>query len=114
LFAVGGLGYAKTLTEFSTVDFASGFASWAFQLRIDGLVLVFLLPVVVGLFIKSLQGNHEADSILVLIAGVLISVPLLAGFTQFNIQPYRWIPLIAFFAIGVGMLLSKSANGPED
>jgi hypothetical protein len=114
LFAVGGLGYAKTLTEFSGVDFASGFASWAFQLRIDGLVLVFLLPVVVGLFIKSLQGNHEADSILVLIAGVLISVPLLAGFTQFNIQPYRWIPLIAFFAIGVGTLLSKSANGPED
>jgi len=114
LFTVGGLGYAKTLTEFSGVDFASGFASWAFQLRIDGLVLVFLLPVVVGLFIKSLQGKKEADSILVLIAGVLISVPLLAGFTQFNIQPYRWIPLIAFFAIGVGTLLSKSANGPED
>lgn len=114
LFAVGGLGYSKTLTEFNGIDFASGFATWAFQLRIDGLVLVFLLPVVVGLFIKSLKGKKEADSILVLIAGVLISVPLLAGFTEFNIQPYRWIPLIAFFAIGVGTLLSKSADGSED
>ena len=114
LFAVEGLGYGKTLTEFDGIDFASGFTAWAFQLRIDGLVLVFLLPVTVGLFIKSLKGKKEADSILVLIAGVLILVPLLAGFTQFNIQPYRWIPLIAFFAIGVGALLSKSANGPED
>ncbi|MEX0656424.1 MAG: hypothetical protein WD154_02625 [Nitrosopumilaceae archaeon] len=114
MLTIGGLGYSKTLTEFNGVDFVSGFTSWAFQLRIDGLVLVFLLPLVVGLFIKSQKGFMDADSILVLIAGVLISVPLLAGFTQFNIQPYRWIPLIAFFAIGVGMLLSKSASGSED
>src|SRR3990172_6564741 len=114
LLIAGGLGYGKTLREFDSLGFASGFSSWAFQLRIDGLVLLFLLPVTVGLFLKSQNGIKEADSILVLIAGVLLSVPLLAGFTQFNIQPYRWIALIAFFAIGVGTLLSKSANGPED
>ena len=115
LLIAGGLGYGKTLREFDGIGFASGLTSWAFQLRIDGLVLLFLLPVTVGLFLKSQNGIKEADSILVLIAGVLLSVPLLAGFTQFNIQPYRWIALIAFFAIGVGALISKtSANGPQD
>ena len=110
-----GLGYEKSLTPFEYIDFVSGFTAWAIQLRIDGLVLVFLLPLTIGLFLKSLQGFREADSILVLIAGILFSVPLLAGLTNFNIEPYRWMPLIAFFAIGVGVLLSKtSANRSEN
>jgi len=109
------LGYEKSLTSFDYADFVSGFTTWAFQLRIDALVLMFLLPLTIGLFIKSRQGLKEADSILVLISGILISVPLLVGFTEFNIQPYRWIPLIAFFAIGVGVLLSKtSVKRPEN
>jgi len=115
LFAFADLGYGKSITAFDSLNFLNGITSWAFQLRIDGLVLIFLLPITVGLFLKSLNGKREADSILVLIAGVLLSAPLLAGFTEFNIQPYRWIPLIVFFAIGVGTLLSNTlSNGPED
>jgi len=109
LFFVEGLGYGTTLTSFDYYDFLSGLTAWSFQLRIDGLVLLFLLPLTVGLFLKSINGKKEADSILVLIAGVLLSAPLLAGFTEFSIQPYRWIPLITFFAIGVGVLLSKKS-----
>jgi len=108
-------GYGKALTSFEFEEFVAGFTTWAFQLRIDGLVLVFLLPLTIGLFIKSRQGFKEADSILVLIGGILLSAPLLVGFTQFNLQPYRWIPLITFFAIGVGVLLSKiSVNRHEN
>jgi len=103
-------GYGRALTSFEFEEFVTGFATWAFQLRIDGLVLIFLLPLTIGLFIKSRQGLKEADSILVLIAGILLSAPFLVGFTEFNIQPYRWIPLIAFFAIGVGVLLSKPSD----
>lgn len=115
LLLAQGLGYGQSLRAFDSLGFVSGLTTWTYQMRIDGLVLLFLLPVTVGLFIKSRDGKKEADAILVLIAGVLLSVPLLAGFTEFNIQPYRWIPLIAFFAIGVGTLLSKtSANGSQD
>jgi len=114
LFLEKNFGYSESLTSYEYSDFVSGFATWAFQLRIDGLILVFLLPLIIGLFLKSRKGIKEADSIMVMIAGILLSVPLLAGFTEFNIQPYRWIPLITFFAIGVGTLLSKSATGPED
>ena len=109
LFLAEGLGYGERLTSFEYIDFVSGFTSWAFQLRIDGLVLMFLLPLVFGLFLRSRNGIKEAESIMVLIAGILLSVPIVAGFTEFNIQPYRWIPLIVFFAIGVGVLLSKTS-----
>ena len=108
-------GYGESLTSFEFTEFLAGFTTWVFQLRSDGLVLIFLLPLTIGLFIKSNQGFHEADSLLVLIAGILLSAPLLVGFTYFNIQPYRWIPLIVFFAIGVGVLLSKrSTNRSEN
>lgn len=109
LFLAGGLGYGERLTSFEYIDFVSGFTSWAFQLRIDGLVLMFLLPLVFGLFLRSRNGIKEAESIMVLIAGIILSVPIIAGFTEFNIQPYRWMPLIVFFAIGVGVLLSKTS-----
>jgi len=110
----GGLGYSESITSFESEDFFGSLSAWAFQLRIDGVVLVFLLPLTVGLFIKSYQGIREADSILVMIAGMLLAMPLLASLLVVNIEPYRWIPMIAFFAIGVGVLLSKtSVNRPE-
>lgn len=109
------LGYTKSFTSFEYIDFVSGFTVLAFQLRIDGLILMFLLPLIFGLFLTSRKGNQAADSVLVMIAGILLSVPALAGFTEFNIQPYRWIPLIAFFAIGVGTLFSRlSPNRSEN
>ena len=110
----GGLGYSESITSFESEDFFGSLSAWAFQLRIDGVVLVFLLPLTVGLFIKSYQGIREADSILVMIAGMLLAMPLLASLLVVNIEPYRWIPMIAFFAIGVGVLLSKtSVSRPE-
>jgi len=108
VFVINDSPYSKTLKNFEIIEFWNGFTAWAFQLRIDGLVLVFLLPLTVGLFLKARQGNQDLDSFLVLIAGILFAAPLLAGFTEFNLQPYRWIPLIVFFAIGVGALFSKN------
>lgn len=88
-------------------DFWIGFASFAYQLRFDGLVILFIIPLIVGLFIASRNGIKAADSIMVLIAGMLLIAPILTGFTDQTNQPYRFVPLIVFFAIGVGMLLSK-------
>jgi len=95
------------LTSFSGIDFWTGFTAWAIQLRFDTLVVLFTLPLTVGLFMVSRKGVTEADSILVLIFGILLLAPLLPAFTSLNVQPYRFIPLVVFFAIGVGTLLSK-------
>ena len=101
---------AGILEGFDYSDFSSGFTAWAFQLRFDWAVLLFILPLTVGLFLTSRRGIPEADSILVLLVGILILGPLLVGFTHYLINPYRFMPLIVFFAVGVGTLLSKRIN----
>lgn len=88
-------------------EFLTGFASLAIFLRFDWFVIIFLLPVIIGLFICSRTGFRQADSLMVLLSGILWSSPLLAGFTIFTNQPYRFVPLVVFFAISVGVLFSS-------
>jgi len=99
----------STAGEITFVDrfFWNGFSSLAFQIRFDALVVYSLIPLTVGLFILAKKGMVEAEMMTVLIAGVLFSAPLLTGFTDITNQPYRFIPLVVFFAMGVGVLLSK-------
>ena len=47
---------------------------------------------------------------MVLIGGMLLIAPFLTGFSDQTNQPYRFVPLVTFFAIGVGVLLSKRAS----
>ena len=76
----------------------------------DSLLLLTIFPVVVGLVLLAKNHLKEADSILLLILGTLIAGPILIMFTNFyEILPYRYIPLIVFFAIGIGMFFSKKS-----
>ena len=100
----GGTGKQE---EFVSDEFWLGFTSFSFQLRFDGLILLFIFPLMIGLFIASRKGILHADSIMVLIGGMLFTAPLLTGFTEQTNQPYRFMPFVVFFSIGVGVLLSK-------
>ncbi len=95
------------LEEFDSDEFWLGFSSFSYQLRFDGLVLLFILPLIVGLFIASRKGIVHADSMMVMLGGMLLIAPILTGFTDQTNQPYRFVPLVVFFAISVGLLLSK-------
>lgn len=97
---------------FDAEDFWIGFASFAAQLRLDGMVLLFILPLMVGLFIAARHGINHAESVMVLISGMLIIAPILTGFSEQTNQPYRFVPLVVFFAMGVGILLSRIS--PEE
>ena len=92
--------------EFKLHEFVVGFAAFAFQMRFDVITVLFLMPLIFGLFIIS-KNNRYANSISFLIVGILFSAPLLSGLTDQTNQPYRQLPLIVFFAVGVGMLFSK-------
>jgi len=100
-------------TPFDLSDFWVGFSAMAVSLRLDGLVLIFLLPLTLGLFIASKNGIKQADSVMFLITAMIISAPLLQAFSVHQNVPYRFIPLIVFFAIGVGLLLSKKTKLSE-
>ena len=93
--------------DFDYLSFLRGFSIFSTQLRFDGLVLTLLLPLVVGLYLVSRRGIIQADSILIMILGMLLIVPLLTSLTSITPEPYRYIPLLVFFAIGIGTLFSK-------
>ena len=95
---------------FDNHEFWSGFTTISSQFRFDGIILIFLLPLVVGLFMLSRKGIKDADSVMVLILGILLLAPFISGFLTYTNNPYRFIPLIIFFAMGIGILFSKRIN----
>ena len=88
--------------------FILGFQVIIAQLRFDIFFIITLLPVTVGLVFLSKNKLKHADSILILIFGTIIASPILVTFTyHYEILPYRFVPLLIFFSIGVGMFFSK-------
>jgi len=87
-------------------NFLMGFGVLGFQFRFDSMFLIFLIPLIFGLFILSRKGMKLADAVMLLIVGVLLSAPLsvLGGH---HVYAYRLVPFIVFFSIGVGTLLSS-------
>ena len=91
--------------------FILGFQIIVGQLRFDLFFIISLLPVTVGLVFLSKNKLKHADSILILIFGTIIAGPILVTFTShYEILPYRFVPLLVFFSIGVGMFFSKNSK----
>jgi len=91
--------------------FILGFQVIITQLRFDLFFIMTLLPVTVGLMFLSKNKLKQADSILILIFGTIIASPILVTFTyHYEILPYRFIPLLIFFSIGVGMFFAKNSK----
>ncbi|WP_016940155.1 hypothetical protein [Candidatus Nitrosopumilus sediminis] len=108
LAATGSLSPTQGTEEaFDAKEFQMGLTSFAYQLRSDGAVMLFMIPLMVGLFIVSRKGVKHGESMMVFISGMLLVAPILTGFTTQTNQPYRFVPLVVFFAMGVGVLLSK-------
>ena len=113
--AVGLISLADSVypnvIEINESKFILGFQSISSQLRFDLFFITTLLPVTVGLLFLSKNNLKHADSILFLIFGTILASPLLVMFTfHYEILPYRFIPLLVFFSIGVGMFFSKKLD----
>jgi hypothetical protein len=88
--------------------FILAFQAISSQLRFDFFFIIAILPVTIGLVLLSKNNLKDADSILILIFGTIIASPVLVTFTtHYDVQPYRFIPLLVFFSIGIGMFFSK-------
>jgi len=101
-------------TGFNDVEFWQGFSAMVMQLRFDYVILIFLLPVTILLFLASRRGVLHADSMLIMILGVLLTSPFLVAITNQTNQPYRFVSLTVFFAIGVGVLLSNRIRKQDE
>lgn len=99
-----------TTIAFGASEFWQGFAAMAMQMRFDYIVVLFLLPLTVLLFFASRRGIMHADTMMFFILVILMTAPLLTGFTDQTNQPYRFVSLSTFFAIGVGVLISAKSR----
>jgi len=89
-------------------SFLNGFTGWGNSMQLDPFVMLSVVPLTIGLFLKSLKGVKQSDSILIMIMGTILAGPLIALVTDFYfILPYRFIPFIVAVAIGIGVFLSK-------
>ena len=57
--------------------------------------------------------DRYANTVSIMISWSLISSPLLLALTEVSTQPYRWIPLVVFCAIGAAMILTNQKNEPK-
>ena len=89
-------------------SFLNGFTGWGNSMQLDPFVMLCIIPLTIGLFLKSLKGIKQSDSILIMIMGTILAGPLISLVTDFYfILPYRFIPFIVAIAIGIGVFLSK-------
>jgi len=99
------------IADISPSEFFLAFNALGLALRYDLIIVLSLLPLTLGLFFKFRKDNtKKADSIFVLILTALLAGPIfsiLIGFQAVPILPYRFLPLIVFVAVGIGVLLSK-------
>jgi hypothetical protein len=91
-------------------QFLDGFTVGNLHLNNDYFLVLFLLPMMMGLFLLSQRGSFEANNLMLLITGIILAYPLLSLVFYDTHQPYRTIPVVVFFAIGVGVLFSKYQN----
>jgi len=97
-----------SVIDINTSEFLTAFSTLAFNLRFDIFLLLFLLPVSIGLFLKARNGSKNAISLMVLMGGTILVTPVLEMMTNFYfVYPYRYMPLVIFFAISVSSLFSK-------
>ena len=96
------------VVDIEVSEFWIGFTTLASNLRFDIVLLLLLLPVSAGLFLKARNGSKNSISLIVLISGTILVTPILEMITDYYfVYPYRYVPLVVFFAIGLSTLFSK-------
>ena len=63
IFSFGNAVYGD-LIRFDVNEFWIGFTVWSYQMHLDSLLILTMIPLTIGLFLKSKNGFTEADSIL--------------------------------------------------
>ena len=110
LFAMGNTIYDDVVhVDFNR--FMNSLSDFSSQMRFDHFMLMMILPVTIGLFFTARAGLIQAESLLFFISVLLLAGPLVALLTDFYvILPYRFIPLIAFFSISIGVVIFKNTK----
>ena len=95
------------ILRFDLAQIFVGLTKTSYQLRFDLVFLASLLPLTFALIVRAKNGFQLATPILFLITGSIFAGAVVEMLSDhFVILPYRFVPTIVFFAIGVGVLFS--------
>ena len=110
LFSVGNTIY-DDIIHIDFNRFMNSLSDFSSQMRFDSFLLIMIIPTIVGLFFAARNGVKHAESMLFFIPSLLLAGPLVAFVTDFYvILPYRFIPLIAFFSISIGIAIFRNVK----
>ena len=100
-FSIGGIW------DYNLDLFLEGFTKWFFMLN-TSLAVALLIPLLI-IKLAHLWKNKDnnAGFILAFIAGIILTVPFIEGFTNQLTHPYRYVTLIIFAGGALGLILSK-------
>jgi hypothetical protein len=101
------------IQSFDSLDFLSSLTILSTQFRYDITIVLFLLPVVFGVFIRAKNRFANANAVQVLIFGMLLLAVLIPALSTYTNSPYRFVPFSAFFAIAVGTILASKVRLDE-
>ena len=114
ILSLGDSVYSQVI-RFDSNEFLLGFSAWTHQLRFDYVILSSMIPLIIGIFIKSKNGFKQLNSFQFFFLGILIGGPILSFLTDFYfIHPYRFVPFIAMFAVSVGLFLTNGYSKERD
>ena len=110
LFSIGNTIYDDIIyVDFNR--FMNGLSDFSSQMRFDTFLLIMILPTTVGLLFAARNGVKHAESMLFFIPSLLLAGPLVALATDYFVNlPYRFIPLIVFFSISVGVVIFRNTK----
>lgn len=103
----------SNLVHTSNVDFninnlISSFNEMGNSLRFDSLIILLMIPVLIILANKKGEIRNKITIIFFGISIVILSQPIMFSLIDMTIQPYRFIPLIVFYSIGIGIIFTNS------
>lgn len=99
---VSAIGFGGSF-EFSPADFLHGIMIWPNYFFYDYPVM--FLPAVIVLLFNFRHKIENAGLVAWWQINIILGVPIILGFTDQLVHPYRFVPLIVFFGIGVGMII---------
>ena len=88
-------------------DFVWWLGMWAVEFNDDRAVLFSMFFVIGGLWILKRQNVANSFAVLLVIVVILLQPSFISGFTDFTNEDYRFLVLVAFVGVGIGLVVSK-------
>jgi len=105
--ATNNLAHSEKM-DFDINRFIESMNEFGNSMRYESLILVMFIPTLLLLKSKTKLIRDKINFIFIAISFAIISQPIMNVVIDMTLQPYRFIPLIVFSAISIGMIFSKT------